>query len=296
MIAAVLGEKSFRHGLKLYMDKHKYKNTETYHLWDCWEEASKGLPIGELMNSWTEQCGFPLLSVVEEEWKENEVKLKLQQTWFLSDGSYDKKNDRKLWCIPVFFLSNSGLLSSVTWIREEFCSVAIPISKTGYIKLNGNHEVPMRVRHTDAMINRMGTSIMNKTMPVADRGGLLLDNYALLKAKMLDSPRELLNLLSFYRNETNPIVWQSISSILVTLQSFMSQISVNVHELFRQFAKKMILPLVDLVGWTPVPGEDHSNLLLRGTMVSLLASFCYGAFLFIINYVSDKMVLTKSIR
>jgi hypothetical protein len=54
MIRAVLGMKAFQSGLGAYMKKHAYGNTETYDLWKAWEESS-GLPVQEMMASWTEQ-------------------------------------------------------------------------------------------------------------------------------------------------------------------------------------------------------------------------------------------------
>lgn len=42
------------------MNRHQYGNTETFHLWRAWEEAS-GKPIASVMKGWTEQMGFPLV-------------------------------------------------------------------------------------------------------------------------------------------------------------------------------------------------------------------------------------------
>lgn len=56
MICAVLGMKAFQTGLGNYMKKFAYGNTETIDLWTAWEETS-GMPINEMMSSWTEQMG-----------------------------------------------------------------------------------------------------------------------------------------------------------------------------------------------------------------------------------------------
>ena len=59
MARAVLGMKAFQKGLGNYMKKHAYGNTETDDLWKAWEESS-GMPVQEMMASWTTQMGFPL--------------------------------------------------------------------------------------------------------------------------------------------------------------------------------------------------------------------------------------------
>jgi puromycin-sensitive aminopeptidase len=94
MIKAVLGMTHFQQGLSNYMKKYAYGNTETLDLWQSWEDVS-GMPIAELMASWTEQMGFPLLKIVKEDWHDDHVVLELEQSWFLADGS--EPPEAKLW-------------------------------------------------------------------------------------------------------------------------------------------------------------------------------------------------------
>ena len=85
MIQNVLGMKAFRDGLRAYMKEFAYNNTETEDLWNAWEKATNGMPVGEIMASWTEQMGFPLLKIVKEDWSDDKVVLTLEQSWFLAD-------------------------------------------------------------------------------------------------------------------------------------------------------------------------------------------------------------------
>jgi len=45
-----------------YLNQHKYKNTQTEDLWESLEKASN-LPVGDVMNTWTKQKGFPVITV-----------------------------------------------------------------------------------------------------------------------------------------------------------------------------------------------------------------------------------------
>jgi len=47
MLHCVLGKDAFQEGLQLYMERHQYGNTETFHLWRAWEEVS-GKPISQV--------------------------------------------------------------------------------------------------------------------------------------------------------------------------------------------------------------------------------------------------------
>lgn len=271
MIRAVLGKAAFQQGLEDYMTKYQYSNTETFHLWDAWELASK-MPIGEMMKSWTEQMGFPLLTVEDEKWEDKSVTLTVKQSWFLSDGSELKQDEAKTWCIPIMTCTAAGIQSDMTWMREETAQVTIPLNAASdWVKLNANQEVPMRVCYSKTMIDRLSGGISSMSSP-ADRAGLLADSYALVKSGAM-KPEVLLKLLSSYESETDCIVWESIESVLGGLHSVMSDDDAMAAN-FSNFAKKIVINLTNVVSWDASPSDEHLTSLLRGAMVRLLSKFC----------------------
>src|SRR6185436_5894981 len=68
MLASYLGEKDFRDGLRYYLKKHRYKNTETVHLWEAFEKIS-GKPVARMMHNWTSKPGYPVLKLKVESGK-----------------------------------------------------------------------------------------------------------------------------------------------------------------------------------------------------------------------------------
>jgi len=46
-----------------------------------------GKPIGQIMASWTEQMGYPLLRITGVEFHSEVAVLDIEQSWFLMDGS-----------------------------------------------------------------------------------------------------------------------------------------------------------------------------------------------------------------
>jgi puromycin-sensitive aminopeptidase len=62
MLEQYLGEEQFRSGIRGYMERHRYGNTETTDLWDAIEEATDE-PVRSLMDSWIFQGGYPVVSV-----------------------------------------------------------------------------------------------------------------------------------------------------------------------------------------------------------------------------------------
>ncbi|KAG7368830.1 aminopeptidase [Nitzschia inconspicua] len=275
MIKAVLGMENFRKGLGNYMKKYAYGNTETLDLWQAWEEVS-GMPVSEMMASWTEQMGFPLLKVLKEDWQDDKVVLELEQSWFLADGS-DTPDDGKdkLWTIPILTCTSAGTQEDMVLMREKTASVTIPLrSKDDWVKLNAGQEVPMRVQYSEEMLSRLSKAVRTKEMKSsADRVGLIIDAYALVKANQMMSPESLIRLLSGYKDEEDCVVWQGLSDVLGGLEMVLSEdekIFVN----YQDFARSLVLPLVEKVGWEAKKDDAHLTSILRGIMVSLLCTFC----------------------
>ena len=62
MLEAYIGEDSFRAGINSYLQKHSHGNATTSDLWSSLGEAS-GQPVGEIMDSWTKQTGYPFVEI-----------------------------------------------------------------------------------------------------------------------------------------------------------------------------------------------------------------------------------------
>lgn len=271
MIRAVLGMDAFQRGLSNYMKKYAYSNTETIDLWTAWEEASS-MPVKEMMASWTEQMGFPLVKIVKENWQDDKVTFELEQSWFLSDGS-TSENESKTWTIPIMTCTDTGTQSDIIFMREKTATVEIPLSsKNGWVKLNAGQEVPMRVLPTAAMIERISEGIKTKTLPICDRAALVTDGYALVKAGHM-KPEDLIKLLSNYNDEDSYIVWQGISEVLGGLDTI-TQDDESMNANFKKFARKLVLQLSNIVGWEKQANDGHLTVLLRSTMIGLLSKFC----------------------
>ena len=285
MARAVLGMKAFQQGLGAYMKRHAYGNTETYDLWKAWEESS-GMPVTEMMASWTTQMGFPLVTVVGEKWESNQVTLSLEQEWFLSDGSpLSDEEKAKKWCIPLLTCTAEGTQQDMVFMREKTATITIPLSsENGWVKLNAGQDVPMRVLLTSEMIDRLGEGIKSKTLQPADRAALLTDGYALVKAGKM-KPESLIKLLSSYDDEDSYIVWCGIVDILGGLDAVMLD-DEAMSQNFKTFARKIVMGLYEKVGWEAKPTDGHLGVLLRGMLIGLLGNFCYD----------DESVATEASR
>lgn len=82
MMYNFLGKDNLRTGVSNYLEKHKYKNAEQDDLWESLTEQAhktnalpKNLTVKTIMDSWTVQTGYPVITVHRQEGKES-VELK----------------------------------------------------------------------------------------------------------------------------------------------------------------------------------------------------------------------------
>jgi puromycin-sensitive aminopeptidase len=274
MIQSVLGMKNFQKGLAAYMKKHAYSNTETFDLWAALEEAS-GMPVGEMMASWTEQMGFPFLLIVAEDWQADKVVFELEQKWFLADNSeLDEEGAAKKWTVPILTCTTAGQQEDMTLMREKTASITIPLSGADdWVKLNAGHGAPIRVLASEEMLKRLSKPIQTKSLPAVDRAGLLSDAYAMVKAGHM-SPDALIKLVGNYKDEDNYVVWDALSGVLLGLDKVLSDNPI-LWAYFKSFARRFVLALKDKVGWDVSDSDGHLTTLLRSTMVDMLNVFAH---------------------
>eukprot|EP00549_Striatella_unipunctata_P025517 CAMPEP_0118704208 /NCGR_PEP_ID=MMETSP0800-20121206/19082_1 /TAXON_ID=210618 ORGANISM="Striatella unipunctata, Strain CCMP2910" /NCGR_SAMPLE_ID=MMETSP0800 /ASSEMBLY_ACC=CAM_ASM_000638 /LENGTH=712 /DNA_ID=CAMNT_0006606021 /DNA_START=29 /DNA_END=2164 /DNA_ORIENTATION=+ len=275
MVRAVIGTKQFQNGLRVYMKRHAYRNTEPHDLWAAWERSS-GMPVRHLMASWTEQMGFPMVRITKEIWKEDKVILSLDQNWFLSDGlELTEAEMKKTWTIPILACTAKGMHEDLIFMREKTASITIPLpNKDGWVKINARQEVPMRVQLSESMLERLKPAITKRELGPSDRAGLLSDAFALVKAGH-QTPEYLISLLSAYYDEDSYVVWQGIGDVLNGLNTVVSD-DEEMSVCFGAFARGLILNTATRIGWDPSDTDGPLTGLLRGVMIGLLDNFCHN--------------------
>jgi len=280
LIYSYLGHENFQKGLQAYMAKHKYSNALTNQLWQAWADVS-GMPVRDVMATWTEQMGYPVVTVTKVEWAEDLSKatLSLEQKWFIADGSDKSEQKNKLWSIPLMATmgDNDGELIhlGVMSDRKMKVDVELPKGRKTWIKLNGQQHVPMRVNYepvAEEFTVLFSDAILSKDMIANDRAGLLLDSYALAKAGSVD-PGSLITLLSAFQKEDTMPVYSAMEEVLIGLKKIVQNSSPELNARFQQFGASIIKETADRLGWDSQEDDGHLTALLRSTVVRLTAAF-----------------------
>lgn len=274
MIHAVLGPEAFQKGLQIYMKRHECGNTVTGQLWAAWAEAS-GKPIVEIMSNWTNQMGFPLLHVEE---SATPGKLKLRQTWFLADGSTDPAagGAAKLWAVPLLTTCGDAGTTPVTGIFDAAEGEVDGFAgASSWVKLNGGQELPLRVLYSGPMRAKLLSGLYHKTLPPADRAGLVGDYSAICKAGKA-TLGELLEVVEAAAHaETSYTVWEALEQAISGLGKVLGE-DPAMEAAFDTKVSALASSAFGSVGFEPKPTDGHQGTMLRGLLIRLLGGHGAG--------------------
>uniref|UniRef100_A0A8D8Y0U5 Aminopeptidase n=2 Tax=Cacopsylla melanoneura TaxID=428564 RepID=A0A8D8Y0U5_9HEMI len=271
MLQKYIGDANFRKGMHLYLTRHQYGNAFTEDLWASLEEAS-GKPVGRVMSTWTQQMGFPVISVQESVQNPD----KPERTLTLTQHKFSNKSTGKsdsLWYVPISFCTqkNPGEeVFSCEMSTREF-RVTIPNVEPGHwVKLNPGTVGYYRVKYPRETLEQFIGSMSDKTIPPLDRLSLLDDLFALVQVGEA-STVEVLKMIQSMTHEDNYTVWITICNCLQKIDLLLS--NTEYHHLFYQFGVTILKHAGQSLGWEPKPNESHLNTLLRSLIISRLGVY-----------------------
>ncbi|KAM7276178.1 hypothetical protein ACFE04_018044 [Oxalis oulophora] len=256
--------------LAAYIKKHACSNAKTEDLWAALEEGT-GEPVNMLMNSWTKQMGYPVVSVTL-----NDQKLVLEQTQFLSSGAQGNGQ----WIVPITLCCSSYDLHKNFLLQKESelfdvkellgCSVAE--NKSAWIKLNVDQAGFYRVKYDDDLAARLRNAIEKKQLSAIDRYGILDDSFALCMAGK-QSLTSLITLMSAYREEEEYTVLSNLIAISLKVARIATDATPQLLDNLKLFFVSLFQNMAEKLGWEPKQGESHLDSMLRGEILSALAVF-----------------------
>jgi aminopeptidase N len=263
MLEAYLGEAAFRDGMRLYMERHKYSNTTTADLWAALGDAS-GKPVVALASGWTEQAGFPIVSMAATGDGANRA-LRLSQARFSVN---DPHADAFTWKVPVT-LANTAALGSPAVALLEADSLTVPWpAGAGTPKANVGNTGFYRVHYDAGLADALRGAIT--TLPVNDQLNLLGDAWALTEAARQPATVWLGLVEQLQANPAVP-VWEHVIDKLVVLDRL--QLGRPGRRAFQAWAVQLLSPRLAALGWDERPGEPALDANLRPKLIAALGRY-----------------------
>ncbi|KAF5907632.1 aminopeptidase N-like, partial [Clarias magur] len=202
MLSAYMGEEKFFDGLKIYLNKYKYKTANTADLWKCMQEATHE-EIESIMPAWAEQVGYPVINI-------NTTTGDIAQEQFLLKEAGDTGLE---WQVPIIYMKSDFEQKIQKDLLREKGPVRKPayrVTDDGWLLVNVNCSGYYRVNYDEQNWNRLISQLESnhEVIPVINRGQLIDDSFNLARAKYINVTLAL-STTKYLINETEYVPWEA---------------------------------------------------------------------------------------
>ncbi len=255
MLESFLGEDVFRDGIRQYIAAHKYSNTTTADLWNALSDASNK-SVGEIAAGWTEQPGFPVVTVK----REAGGKIRLTQERF----TVNSKNAPPLrWKIPLTYSVVGETPATLLMANKTAVLENIPADRA--LKLNLNGAGNYRVEYDEPSWKLLLEALPK--LSVEDRVNLMSDAWALVQAGR--APVSLyFGLVEKLPASTDLAEREQIITVLDFVNGLL--LGSSEREEFQRYAQSLLRPTFATLGWEPKPDEPSNTGRLRASLIGAL--------------------------
>ncbi|RHZ43655.1 M1 family metallopeptidase [Aspergillus thermomutatus] len=249
MISKYLGEDVFLQGVRNYIKKHAYGNTQTGDLWSALADAS-GKPVENVMDIWTKNVGFPVISVSE---NPSASSIKLKQNRFLRTGDVRPEEDTTLYPVMLGLRTKQGI-DEDTMLTEREGEFKVP--DLDFYKLNADHSAIYRTSYTPERLTKLGEAAKKGLLTVEDRAGMIADAGA-LAASGYQSTSGLLSLLKGFDSEAEFVVWNEILTRVGTLRAAWLFEDSQTKDALKAFQRSLVSAKAHELGWEFSDKDGH---------------------------------------
>ncbi|XP_026712274.1 aminopeptidase N [Athene cunicularia] len=279
MLSDFLTEDVFKEGLQSYLHTFAYGNTVYTDLWSHLQEAvvkyNVPLPdsISRIMDRWTLQMGFPLVTV------DTRTGI-VRQTHFLLDpnSTVDRPSIfNYIWIVPITWMTRDTLgdrywLTDILETNNQFkvnssSWLLLNLNVSGYFRVNYNQE------NWDQLLGQLTTD--HQVIPVINRAQIIDDAFNLARAGYVNVTLAL-NTTRFLNQETAYMPWQAALNNLRYFQLMFDRS--EVFGVMQKYIQKQVTPLFNYYknltnDWVNIP----SGLMDQYNEINAISTACsYG--------------------
>jgi aminopeptidase N len=262
MLEGYVGADAWRTGVRSYIARHAYGNTQSDDLWRAVEAASNA-PILDIAHQFTLQPGIPLIRVEDAKCVDGNTVVQLGQ------GEFTKDRPGKVplaWDVPVIAATLGGAAPARTVVDGGKATMTVPgcgplivnAGQSGYYRTQYSADGYARLRERFADI-----------API-DQYGLQVDTWALAMAG-LQPASDILDLIALTPVDADPQVWGDHMGSLLYLDEVYRP-DPERRARFRAFALARLAPVFARVGWEARAGEPEPEINLRSNLISTLGA------------------------
>ncbi|XP_006885438.1 PREDICTED: endoplasmic reticulum aminopeptidase 1 [Elephantulus edwardii] len=271
MLRDYLGAKAFKNGIVQYLQKYSYKNTKNEDLWNsiasiCPTDGNQemdgfcsrdqhssssshwrqeGLDVKTMMNTWTLQKGFPLITITV---RGRNVHMKQEH---YMKGSDEALETGQLWHVPLTYITSKSD-SVQRFLLKTKTDVLILPEEVEWIKfnvgMNGYYIVHYEGDGWDSLTGLLKEA--HTAISSNDRASLINNAFQLVSIGKLPIEKAL-DLTLYLKRETEIMpVFQGLDE-LIPMYKLMEKRDMNeVETQFKAFLIRLLKDLIDKQTWT----------------------------------------------
>lgn len=264
MLEAHIGPDRFRAGVRGLVKARAYSNASTADLWNALSAAS-GRDVSAVAASWTQQPGFPLISVVARCDASGSRTVELTQRRFLLQGQ-DPAGESH-WQVPLLIRSGADAAVQPVLLAHEH--QAVPAGRCDQaLSVNAGAVGYYRALY-DAATLRANTAQFAQ-LPSGDRIALLDDQWALVESG--EQPlASFLALAAAMGDDLNERAWSQVAAAFDVIEY--NARGMPGHDAFTAYALALFKPVADQLGWEARAGETAGVQKLRRTLMAALGEW-----------------------
>ncbi|XP_067172790.1 aminopeptidase Q isoform X2 [Apteryx mantelli] len=247
MLSNFLTEKLFIRALNSYLKTFSFSNANQDDLWthiqmvvDAQDEVQLPASVKKIMDSWTCQNGFPVLTL-------NLSTGTISQEQFLNkknENSTDSYNNT--WIVPISWMRN-GSSQPLLWLDKSskmFPEMQVSESEYDWILLNVNVSGYYRVNYDQLNLKRLARllEIDPKAIPAVSRLQLIGDVFALTEFGYIQI-ESALELTKYLAREDEIFIWNMVLINLVPENLESTLKNYEVYPLLKKYLLKRMLPI-----------------------------------------------------
>ncbi|XP_041649423.1 aminopeptidase N-like [Cheilinus undulatus] len=260
MLSEFLSEPVFARGLSSYLNTFAFSNTVYKDLWDHLQQAVDNTPnmqipctIHDIMNRWTLQMGFPVVTV------DTQTGSITQKHFLLDPDSVVERTSEfnYTWIVPIKWMK-TGVEQQQYWLLDKTdANDEMRVSGEDWILFNTNASGYFRVNYDlhnwDRLLALLNTN--HEAVSVINRAQIIDDAFNLARAKIITTTLAL-RTTKYLSMERDYIPWMSA---LGNLKYYILMFDrTEVYGALQAYLKKQIQPLFEHFkkitdNWTKVP-------------------------------------------
>ncbi|MGA7411352.1 MAG: M1 family metallopeptidase, partial [Bryobacteraceae bacterium] len=270
MFENYVGPDAFQRAVQLYLSKHEWGNATSADLLAAIDQVSPQSHAGAAFSTFLNQVGFPLLRLEQECGPSNGPSLHVSQARFVPVGSPTSAEES--WQVPVCTVwgDEAGTHRNCQLLTKTSDVIKLPGGKAcpAWLSADANAAGYYAVEYENHMAESLIDRGLNE-LSAAERAALVR-NTQLLFSSGLGHPEQNLAFASDFSRSSDPGLVRQSAQLVASVNQFVPS---HLRARYAKWIRELFGAKARELGWAPKLGETQEVLLLRMTIVPLVATY-----------------------